>query len=118
MASTRASTLALSRPSEKLGTHSTMVDIREKHRRVNDWAATHLCVTVRCNGWEIASRAIARMRWPFKPGLILRVVSLTECLAAGGMNCILIRSMLAARRPWAAGFIPRSRHEHERSSQD
>src|SRR5580692_4875840 len=30
MASTIASTLALSRPSEKLGTHSTRVDIREK----------------------------------------------------------------------------------------
>src|SRR5205807_9516143 len=32
MASTIASTLALSRPSEKLGTHSTSVDICEKHK--------------------------------------------------------------------------------------
>src|ERR1051326_3421016 len=32
MASTIASTLALSRPSEKLGTHSTSVDIWEKHK--------------------------------------------------------------------------------------
>src|SRR5262249_24017709 len=31
MASTIASTLALSRPSEKLGTHSTRVDIRQKN---------------------------------------------------------------------------------------
>src|SRR5580704_5871353 len=34
MASTMASTLALSRPSEKLGTHSTSVDIGQK----NSWA--------------------------------------------------------------------------------
>jgi hypothetical protein len=33
MASTIASTFALSRPSEKLGTHSTSVDIREKNIR-------------------------------------------------------------------------------------
>src|SRR5512135_3098018 len=31
IAATMASTLALSRPSEKLGTHSTSVDIRDKH---------------------------------------------------------------------------------------
>src|ERR1017187_8422761 len=35
MAATMASTLALSRPSEKFGTHSTSVDIREK----NSWRA-------------------------------------------------------------------------------
>src|SRR5580704_16943483 len=33
MASTMASTLALSRPSEKFGTHSTSVDIGQKHSR-------------------------------------------------------------------------------------
>src|ERR1700690_1692090 len=31
MAATMESTLALSRPSEKLGTHSTSVDIRQEH---------------------------------------------------------------------------------------
>src|SRR5258706_10815988 len=33
MASTMASTLPLSRPSEKFGTHSTSVDIGQKHSR-------------------------------------------------------------------------------------
>jgi hypothetical protein len=36
MASTMASTFALSRPSEKFGTHSTSVDIGEK----NSWRLT------------------------------------------------------------------------------
>src|SRR5713101_101027 len=38
MAATIASTLDLSRPSEKFGTHSTMVDISEKHI----WQDPHL----------------------------------------------------------------------------
>src|SRR2546426_8480610 len=40
MAATMASTRALSRPSEKLGTHSTSVDIRQKHIRQSCSAAT------------------------------------------------------------------------------
>src|ERR1700722_19414594 len=51
MASTIASTLALSRPSEKLGTHSTRVDIRDKeyHReweRNVDMRVPHPCLSV------------------------------------------------------------------------
>src|SRR5579864_3088626 len=40
MASTMASTFALSRPSEKFGTHSTRVDITGKDIGVNDEAAS------------------------------------------------------------------------------
>src|SRR5436305_2315022 len=39
MASTMASTTALSRPSEKLGTHSTRVDITGKNKGENTWDA-------------------------------------------------------------------------------
>src|ERR1700691_6105704 len=45
MASTMASTLALSRPSEKLGTHSTSVDISQKNSWVGHYAATRMTMS-------------------------------------------------------------------------
>lgn len=42
---------------------------------------------------------------PLKAGLILSVVLIPQCQVASEMRCIVIRGTLAARRPWAAGFV-------------
>src|SRR5215471_6608017 len=70
MASTIASTLCFSRPSEKFGTHSTMVCIREKNR----WRELSLQAKRQIRNGRIAERG--RFQHEFAHGTIPKFLAL------------------------------------------